>query len=499
VESHRTRVEPEARLVPAFGTRTRHVPTATRILFGSGSMAEGAKNTAFNVFLLFYFNQVLGISGTLGGAAIFIALLVDAVTDPMVGSISDRFRSPWGRRHPFMYTAALPMAASFYALFNPPALSEVGLFLWLCAFAIGVRGSMTLFMIPSSAMLPELTPNYDERTSLVSYRFLFGWLGGLSYSLLAYQVMFAPSERFADGRLDPEAYGTFALAGAALILFAILSCSLGTHHLIPRLTRPAEDARASLSHLLGDLRTAFSNRSYLMLVIGLLFAAVAGGFNDVVGLYMNAYFWGLTTDQLSILVLGLIPAPFLAFALTPGLSLRFDKKSSATGLALFAFVFGPLPIYLRLFEWMPENGSPWLLYVLVPHATILVTIAVAIGILISSMVADVVDENELRTGERQEGIFSSAIAFTSKAVSGVGGFLAGLALDLIAFPRGVAVEAVPADKVFLLGLAVGPGMMVLFLLTLIFLSRYSITRETHAEIRAALAARHLERQAASGP
>ena len=77
-------------------------------------------NAAFNTFLLFYYNAVLGLSGTLSGAAIFLALCVDAVTDPLVGSISDNFHSRWGRRHPFMYAAPLPMAACFFLLFNPP-------------------------------------------------------------------------------------------------------------------------------------------------------------------------------------------------------------------------------------------------------------------------------------------------------------------------------------------------------------------------------------------
>ena len=104
---------------PAPGSQ-RRVPLATRVLFGVGSIAEGVKNTAFNVFLLFYYNQVLGVSGTLTGTAIFLALCVDAVADPLIGSLSDGWRSRLGRRHPFMYAAALPMAVCFALLFLPP-------------------------------------------------------------------------------------------------------------------------------------------------------------------------------------------------------------------------------------------------------------------------------------------------------------------------------------------------------------------------------------------
>ena len=156
------------------GIATGRVPFRIRVLFGSGSIAEGTKNTAFNVFLLYYYNNVLGLSGTLSGAAILLALCVDAITDPLVGSISDNFRSRWGRRHPFMYAAAVPMAVCFYLLFNPPAgMADMELFAWLTVFAVGVRVSMTFYAIPSASMIPELTTHYDERTTLVSFRFFF--------------------------------------------------------------------------------------------------------------------------------------------------------------------------------------------------------------------------------------------------------------------------------------------------------------------------------------
>jgi Na+/melibiose symporter-like transporter len=459
---------------------------ATKFYYGVGSVAEGTKNTAFNVFLLFYYNQVLGLSGTLSGAAIFVALCVDAITDPLIGSLSDNTHSRWGRRHPYMYTAALPMAACFWMLFNPPQLGQTGLFVWMCLFAVGVRASMTLYMIPSNSMVPELTSHYDERTTLVSYRFLFGWFGGLVASLLGYLYFFAPSETFADGRLDAEAYGSFALVCAVMIFVAILACALGTHRLIPSLKPPPERTPFTLRRFAGEFRDVFGNRSYRMLVIASLFAAVAGGFNDVVGLYMNTYFWEFSTAQISLLVFGLFVSVIFAFAFTRPVTERFDKKRAALGMATVAILFGPLLIFLRLLELMPPNGHPTLLPIVLVHAVLLVTLVVSIGISVSSMIADTVDQNELVTGRRQEGMFVSAIAFTAKATSGVGGFVAGIALDVIAFPKMADPGTVPPDKLFKLGLVVGPGLMLLFLLNLIFLARYRITRQDHQEILAEL-------------
>ena len=142
------------------------VPFSTRSFYGLGSISEGIKDAAFKVFLLFYYNQVLGLPGSLGGLAILLALVVDAITDPLMGSISDNFHSRWGRRHPFMYAAPLPMAACFFLLFNPPAsLGETQIFLWLTSFAVLVRVSMTLYSIPSNSMVAEMTPHYDDPMS----------------------------------------------------------------------------------------------------------------------------------------------------------------------------------------------------------------------------------------------------------------------------------------------------------------------------------------------
>lgn len=474
--------------------RQTGTPLSTKLFYGVGSVADGTKNTAFNVFLLFYYNQVLGLPGTLCGAAIFLALCVDAVTDPLVGMLSDETRSRWGRRHPWMYAAALPMALSFYAVFNPPSgLNEQGLFLWLTATAIGVRVSMTLYAIPSGAMLPELTPDYDERTTLVSWRFLFGWMGGLGVSLLGYLVFFAPSETHADGRLDPAAYGQFGLAGGAVVMGAILLCTAGTHRLIGQLGRPPDSERVGWRRFRRDLRPLFANRSYAMMVGAAVLSSVAGGFGDVVGLYMNTYFWELSTEQIALILPGLVISVLVAFAATRPITERFEKKQAAMGMSAFAILFGPLPIFMRLLGVMPPNGHPGLLPLIIGHTLILVATVVGIGITVSSMLADVVDEHELATGRRQEGLISAAIAFAAKATSGLGGLTAGIALDLIAFPRGANAGGVPQGKLVALALVVGPGLMVLYLATLVFLARYEITRRGHEETLAALADRRAGR------
>jgi GPH family glycoside/pentoside/hexuronide:cation symporter len=444
------------------------VRLSIRLCYGAGAVAEGVVTTAFNVFLLFYYNQVLGLPGTL----------------------SDNLHSRWGRRHPFLYASVLPTATCFFLVFHPPSgLSHGQLFAWLLTFAVGVRVSMTLYVIPSDSLMPEITYKYDERTSLVGIRFLFGWLGGLTIAQMGYLLFFAPSDRFPDGRLDAAAYGAFATAGVALIVAAILTCALGTHRLIPALRAPSSSGRFSPARLAREVKQVLANRSYLALLVGTLFAATAQGFNDVMGLYMGTYFWGFSTAELAILLYAYAGATVLAVTFARPVTERFDKRSSLMGLVTFAIAFGPLPVFLRLLGLMPQNGTRILLSLIFAHALCIVTVVIAISIIFASMIGDLVDENELATGERQEGVFMAAIAFVGKATSGVGGFLAGVALDLIDFPVGKVSGTVSAMKVARLGLAVGPGLMALYVLSAVCFSRYRLTRERHAEIVAELAER----------
>jgi Na+/melibiose symporter-like transporter len=452
-------------------------------------VADGVKNAAFNTFLLYYETNVLGLPGALSGLSVFLAMCVDAVSDPLMGSISDHFRSRWGRRHPFMYAAALPAAVSFYGLLDPPdGLGQGGLFVWMTGMSILVRLSLTLHQIPSDALAPELTRHYDERTSLVGFRFLFGWAGALGFSLLAWVVFFP---RFPDGRNDPDAYVPLALAGAVMSFCSILACAGGTHRLIPLLRGTV--STFSLRRFVADVRNALANYSYRMVLMATIFGAVAMGFYEAFALYLGTYFWEFDDGDQATLLLALAGAMLVALPAARWISLASDKRRAALAIVAFAISIGGLPIYARFLGWLPENGDPRLLAIVAGHAAVVVAAIIASGILMFSMIQDAVDENELETGERQEGVFISAITFTGKAISGIGNLLGGIALHLIDFPVRADPGTVPQEKVDLLGWAVGPGLMLLYAIAFVFLRRYRITRARHLEILA-----ELERRARAG-
>jgi Na+/melibiose symporter-like transporter len=214
----------------------------TKILYGSGSIGYGIKDIAFRSFLLLYYNQVVGVRADLVSAAIFVALLFDAISDPIVGQWSDSVRTKLGRRHPFMLASAIPAAGSLMLLFMPPeGMTSAQTFWYILVVGCAVRTFITFYEIPSSALAPELTANYDERTSIASFRFFFGYLGGIVMAFSTLYVFLAPTAEYPVGQLNPEGYWKFAVYGSAIMFVFIILSSLGTIHRIKYFTPPPAD------------------------------------------------------------------------------------------------------------------------------------------------------------------------------------------------------------------------------------------------------------------
>ncbi len=466
----------------------RTLSRTTDVLYGVGAVAFGVKDSGFSFFLLLYYNQVLGLPEAWVGAGIMAALVVDALADPLIGYLSDHLHSRWGRRHPFMYAAAMPVAASYWLLWNPPAgLPPARLFAFFVAVAILVRLCIAVYEIPSASLVPELTAEYDERTSILSTRFFFGWCGGLGIALFAYAVLLQPDATHPVGVLNREGYQRYGVVAAGVMAVAILASALGTHARIPYLKPPP--GRRQSRGAVRELRETLANRSFLAIFCAGIFASMAGGLTAALGIYLNTYFWELTSTQISGFVAAAFPAAALARVLAPALARRFWKKAAAIGVSLAAVGIGPLPIALRLVGALPPNGAPALFPILLAFTLLTVTLTIVSSILTASMVADVVEDSEVVTGRRAEGLFVAANSLVQKTTSGVGILASSLLLGAIGFPRGAKPGAVDAGVVRRLGLAYAPLLVGLYLAAIAFLATYRISRERHEANLRLLAAR----------
>lgn len=462
--------------------RGGRVPTRTRIFQGVGALPDTFKNFAINTFLLLYYNQVLGLPALYVSVALFAALLVDAVTDPIVGSYSDGFRSRLGRRHPFMYAAAVPLGLCIYLLFSPPELGDGLLLAWLTTFVIATRVCMTFFLIPWSALFAEFSDDYVERSAIVSYRFFFGWAGGITFSFAVYSLVFPGSAEYPLGQLNPDSYRTFALVLAVCVTAAVLVTTHLTRDQIPFLMQPqGEVVRFTLRRVMSDVGMALANRDFLILFCAVLASSVVIGTNGALEIYMRTYFWGLDTGSLRWLALGFTGALLGMMTVVP-LQSRFDKKHLLVGCSLLLIVQGMLLVGLRFLDVLPPNGDPALLGLLVADAILRAYLATTALIMFVSMVADTLDVQELNTGRRQEGVFNSAIAFSAKATTGVGMLIAGALLDaVVLFPRGGV--GIDVGVITRLGIIDGFVVPLFNVVWMVLALRYGITRDRHDEVR----------------
>lgn len=411
--------------------------------YAVGNVPYTIKDTAFGSFVVFYYTQVLGLSGSLAGLAMFIALTWDAISDPLIGSWSDSLRTRWGRRHPMLVAGGLPTALLFLLLFPPQMeLGQTGLFLWLLVVSIFLRTFLTIYYIPFSAMGAELSDDYDERTVIAKARVSVGWLSGVAITAIAYTVFFTTTGEV-DGRLVAENYRDFGMLCAGVAAATAVICIVGTRSVIPNLPKRGEsDAAFSLKHFLSEMKLAWGLHNFrLKLGASLAFGAAAGVYTTL-SLYMGTYFWEFSAEQLAGLVAPAVVATIIAFVTLNRLGARFDKHRLLCAASLLMGFNMFWMVGLRLFGLLPENGHAILYPLMLSTSFIGVYCVIAVQVLSVSLIADLVDEQELKTHTRQEGIYFAASMFINKATTGLGALIGGIIIDLAGVQAGAEPGAV---------------------------------------------------------
>ncbi len=465
----------------------RRLSNGTMASYGFGAVAYGVKDAGFGTFLLLFYNQVVGLPSATVGLVIMMALLIDAFVDPAVGFFSDRTRTRWGRRHPWMYASALPIMIGWLLLWNPPAvMSEPQTLVWLFVMAVIVRSAVSCYEVPSVALTPELTSGYDERTRIMAYRYLFGWVGGLLMLLSAYQYFLAPTAAFPNGLLNRAGYGGFALAGALFIGVAILVSALGTHHEIRHLPNPPI-VRQTLRESFAELRQTVKNRAFAILMAAGVCAYTIQGISYAMSNYLYTYVWGFKGPVFVYLTIALFSGVFLAFLAAPRLGRTGSKPKAAMGAVLLGAALNTSPYWLRMLGVFPEVGESSLLPMLFGFFILGTASNVTGFILGASMMADVVEDSEAKTGRRSEGVFFAGSFFVQKCTSGIGIFFAGMILAVAGFPAKATPGTVPVGTIDRLTLIYAGLYIALACVSAFFFSRFPFGRVEHEARLARLA------------
>lgn len=468
----------------------RQLSSLEKWSYAIGNMPFSVIDAAFINFVVFYYTQVQGLSGTLTGLAMFVALSWDAISDPIVGSWSDTLRTRWGRRHPLLIAGGIPTALLFLALFQPPGnLGQTGVFLWLLGVSILLRTFLTIYFIPYSAMGAELSTDYDERTVIAKARVTMGWLIGMALPAIGFVFIF--QERGGvDGRLLQSNYIDYGILSAVLAGVTVVFCVWGTRTVIPRLPQGTlPDSPFNLTKPFRDLQTAFRNYKFrLTMGAGLAFGIATGVFTTL-SLYMGTYFWEFTSDQLAGLVVPTALATLLAFVVLGRLGQRYDKPFLLRAACLLLAITVSCHIGARLLGLLPANGHS-LIYILVLLTTgIAVFSVVTLHVVTASLMADLLDEQELSTGLRQEGVFFAAGTFVLKATTGLGAMLAGIVIDIIGLSPGSEPGSIEPSVLQSLGwftVTLTGGMAFI---AFVFYSRIRMTRENQVLVKQQLAQR----------
>jgi hypothetical protein len=472
-------------------TPTAHLPAAapltfqTKLFYGLGSVAFGVTTLSLTSAVLTpYLNRVIGLPAVWVGTAIMLTLMLDAVLDPALGQFSDRLRTKWGRRHPLMYLSAPLVALTCVVFWNSPTQwspEKSGVF--LVGMLVLMKFAVSLYEVPSSALAPELTIDYNARTSLFSYRFFFGVIGGLVMNIALYQVFLSPAN---GGMLNRTGYAHYGILAAAVMALSILISAVGTHNRIPYLSKP-EARTVPLSQVWREISATVTNPSLVVIMLSGFCSGVAGGMGTALSQYFYIELWGLNGTSVSFLAMAGVAASVTGVALAGPAARRFGKKAAMISLFGISVVADALPQGLRLLGLMPPNSSPWVLRILLMDGFFSATLAIAGYIIITSMIADVVEDAAVQTGVRSEGLLMAANGLLPKFTSGFGVFLAGLLITTAHFPTHAAAGTVAPEimrHMSLLYLPFATGMKVLSVLVLLF---YRIDKSRHEHNLATLA------------
>ncbi len=462
-------------------------PFFVKLAYSLGQAAQNGGFDAAIAFIFFYYSAVLGLSGTLVGAALAVSLAFDAVVDPVVGSWSDNIKSKLGRRLPLMILAMPVIAISVGLLFSPPAgLGQLSLFGWLTVLSVTVRSSISLFNVPYIALGAELTTDYAGRTSVVVYRAFAGVCSGVAVTAIGYSIYFAHG-----GLQRADGYPGFGWSVALLLFVCMAICCLGVARYASTLPQPDQMPGSTLRRLPAELKEIFRNRSFRLLFISAVVIFLAIGVNGSLNSHAFVFVWHLKSEKIQFISYAYLVGILIGIVGAPLMQKLIEKKN----VVIIGFM-------LLIANWVVLQGSmllggyfPQADAALLPMQLNSFVAGIGTGFVLvayPSMMADAADEHEYLFHRRREGLYFAGLGFAGKAATGLGVMVAGVALDLIHFPRGVgpSVSAtLPAAMQERLVMIWGPVPAVIAIVSLLILAAYGISRERHQQIARALADR----------
>ena len=444
--------------------------------FGLGGGVNAIKTDFFVWYLGAYYLTVLGLNPLLTGLALLMALVMDAISDPLIGTVSDRIRSKFGRRHLLMAFSLFPISLSYLMLFLPDpdwAENQFFLFAWLLVFAVVTRFSVTLFDIPHRALAAEIAESYEDKASIMSLREGFQSLIALSHSFIILPFINL------DGN---DQWFNVGIIGSIIMFVLGLISIIGTTSLIPDLYKWPETKENDnpFKEIQKQISFVYKNRTIILFLLGSITIQLAWGLANSLTFLTQTQFWGLTTLQIQEFIKIYFLSTIVSWFLVPKLVKNFEKRTILLFSLVVIGIFQATPFILYKVGMVPEFGSNSLVYFLSVFIFITGTFSIMSLMTRESMVPDMIDQVQQESNLRQDGTISSLTSFCAKCMTGLGQFFSMFVLWLISFPQG-SIDATFTQRE-MLALFQGPMIMLLFLIPIVIFSGYKIDRKKHREI-----------------
>jgi GPH family glycoside/pentoside/hexuronide:cation symporter len=462
-------------------TATGKLKLTTKLAYGSGDLGAAIATAINGFYLLNFLLNVAGLQPLLVGFIYLVAKIVDAVADPVVGYLTDHTVSRFGRRRPWLLFAAVPFGLAFILQWLVPPLGDIGKFVYYLVVALLLDAAFNSVNMPYAAMTAELTPDYNERTSLSSIRMSFSIIGGVLAAFFNGQII----NLFPPG--DSRGYTIGAFIWALFIIVPCFIVFFGTAGVAPvAAAKPASKGPGFFE----GMGIAFRNRAFVLVTLVYLFSWLAIQFVQT-NLQLYTKDWiGINVSLFSFLLLTIQTSSFIWVLIWAKVSERIGKKNIYyLGAAFFVAAL------LSMFFLRP--GQTTLIFVIGAIAGIGISVAYLVP---WSMIPDVVEMDELETGQRREGVFYGFFVFVQKLGLAVGLAISSWVLQWAGYVTASALNpnpVQPASALLALRALIGPAAAVVLLGSFVAVYLYPITREKHDQMRAELDRRAKEKSALS--
>lgn len=496
------------------GAKSGKVSFKEKFGVGTGGLSVSLGNQSVRTTGQSVLNMILGINAFWVGIVLAIPLLWDAITDPIMGNISDNFRSKYGRRRPFIFIGAILMGLTFASIWMiPMEWSDAGKLTWFLVTSLLFYTAYTIFSVPFIALTFEMTPDYDERTSVQGYVTFWNRLGEMTYMgliplsaiFIAWKYGYADTsnlttlETMEGIRISAAIYG-----GLGMTLFGILPALLGKER---NYELNVQERHGQRDPFWQSATLSLQNRAFAILCALAVFTIIAGVFASNMDWYLLIYYlsegnvalgtqWKLVVT-IGYATVGILGIPFIVWI-----------TGKMTKIHGFMFIYGMMVLnaVVRWIVYRPGRfDTPLVWKNLSEIGTSLGAIVnsliwldpltggmfwIGVGVLGQSMIADVCDDDELKNGHRREGMFGAIYGWSMKASFAISFVLIGLFLNAIGFDPGLSEQTGSTYRNMRLAMCLGAALPAL--LCFVLLGFYPLTREKAEENRKELEERRGE-------